>query len=321
MMPKKAPPVKNIAEYRSYYLPSDFPVLLLSGDHWKISDIPSNRLHFHNCLEIGVCHSESGYMEFNGKERLFFKEGDITCIPRNIPHTTYSTPNTQSHWSYIFLNPQELFKNLMPQIRGFDLSLSAYKEYKHILNREEYPGIYDLTMTAIHEIEMQRPQYQASAMGLLLSLCIKLDRIQSESGLETTLTNMPPENAMVLSPVLDYIEDHYSEQFDIDYLADICCLSPTHFRRIFHSITGTSPLDFLNNIRITQACNLLRSTEHSILDISEMVGFRSVSSFNRHFMTSMQTTPREYRNETLLATAEQKKMSIMDYSGWMYPEK
>ena len=237
-MPKKAPPTKNIAEYRSYYLPSDFPVLLLSGDHWKISDIPSNRLHFHNCLEIGVCHSESGYMEFNGKERLFFKEGDITCIPRNIPHTTYSTPNTQSHWSYIFLNPQELFKNLMPQIRGFDLSLSAYKEYKHILSREEYPGIYDLTMTSIHEIENQHPQYQASAMGLLLSLCIKLDRIQSESGLETTLTNMPPENAMVLSPVLDYIEDHYSEQFDMDYLADICCLSPTHFRRIFHSIIG-----------------------------------------------------------------------------------
>ncbi len=80
------PKTKNdVAEYRSYYLPSDFPVLLLSGEHWKISNIPSKHLHFHNCLEIGMCHSESGYMEFNGKERLFFKEGDITCIPRNIP--------------------------------------------------------------------------------------------------------------------------------------------------------------------------------------------------------------------------------------------
>ncbi len=66
------PKTKNdIAEYRSYYLPSDFPVLLLSGEHWKISNVPSKHLHFHNCLEIGVCHSESGYMEFNGKERLF----------------------------------------------------------------------------------------------------------------------------------------------------------------------------------------------------------------------------------------------------------
>ena len=54
------PKTKNdIAEYRSYYLPSDFPVLLLSGEHWKISNIPSKHLHFHNCLEIGLCHSES----------------------------------------------------------------------------------------------------------------------------------------------------------------------------------------------------------------------------------------------------------------------
>jgi len=316
------PKTKNdIAEYRSYYLPSDFPVLLLSGEHWKISNVPSKHLHFHNCLEIGVCHSESGYMEFNGKERLFFKEGDITCIPRNIPHTTYSSPGTQSRWSYLFLNTQELFKNMAPQIRGFDLSLSAYKEYRHILSRDEYPYIYDLTAMIIREIGEQHPQYQASAMGLLLSLCIQLDRIQSKGGLETTLTSRPPENAMVLSPVLDYIEDHYAEQFDMNYLADICCLSPTHFRRLFHSIIGTSPLDFLNNTRITKACNLLRSTEHSILDISEMVGFRSVSSFNRHFMEAMQITPRDYRNETLQTKANQEKMAIMDYTGWMYPEK
>ena len=125
----------------------------------------------------------------------------------------------------------------------------------------------------------------------------------------------------MLSPVLDYIEDHYDEQFDVNYLADICCLSPTHFRRLFRDIMGKTPLDFLNNTRIINACNLLRSTENSILDISEMVGFRSVSSFNRHFMETMNTTPRSYRNETLYAKEKQEKMFIKDYTGWMYPEK
>ena len=47
-----ARPKSPVTEYRSYYLPMQFPVKLLSGDHWKISDIPSKRLHFHNCLEI-----------------------------------------------------------------------------------------------------------------------------------------------------------------------------------------------------------------------------------------------------------------------------
>lgn len=315
-------PKSGIAEYRNYYLPYDFPVLLLSGDHWKISNIPSKHLHFHNCLEIGICHSESGYMKFNGQEPLYFKEGDITCVPRNIPHTTYSSPGTESHWSYLFIDPGELFRNMAPNFsRGFDLSLSAYKEYKHILSKDTYPLVYQLTTTIIQELEEKRPHYQMSATGLLLSLCIELHRIQSEGGQEATLTDHPPDNAMVLSPVLDYIEDHYAQQFDINYLADICRLSPTHFRRLFHSIMGTSPLDFVNNTRIHKACNLLRSTEFSILEISEMVGFRSVSSFNRHFMDVMQITPRNYRNETLLTKENQEKLSILEYKGWMYPEK
>lgn len=317
-MPK---PKNDIAECRNYLLPSDFPVLLLTGEHWKISNVPSKHLHFHNCLEIGVCHSESGYMEFNGKKRLYFKEGDITCIPRNIPHTTCSSPGIESRWSYLFLNTQELFKNIAPDIRGFDLSLSAYKEYRHILERKEYPAIYDLITMIIKDIQEERPMYQTSSMGLLLSLCIELHRVQNQGGQKTTLTSQPPENAMVLSPVLDYIEDHYDEQFDVNYLADICCLSPTHFRRLFRDIMGKTPLDFLNNTRIINACNLLRSTENSILDISEMVGFRSVSSFNRHFMETMNTTPRSYRNETLYAKEKQEKMFIKDYTGWMYPEK
>ena len=47
-------PKNTVMEYRNYYLPADFPVLVLTGGHWKISDIPSSRLHFHNCLEIGL---------------------------------------------------------------------------------------------------------------------------------------------------------------------------------------------------------------------------------------------------------------------------
>ena len=172
--------VKNvITEYRNYYLPMHFPVLLLSGDYWKISDIPSGRLHFHNCLEIGICHSDSGTMEFYG-EPLSFQAGDVTIIPRNVPHTTYSAPGTESHWSYLFFDPQELFKNLLPNTwKNYDLSIYAFKGYKHILRREEYPTVYQLVMKIIQELEEQKPSYQISARGLLLSLYIELYRIQS----------------------------------------------------------------------------------------------------------------------------------------------
>ncbi len=314
----------SVVDYRNYYLPYDFPVLLLSGDYWRISSKKSSSLHFHNCLEIGVCHSDSGYMAFSGSEKpLFFKAGDVTCIPQNVPHTTWSSPGTESHWSYIFINPDEFMRLVVPGLkpRTYDLQISGFRDYKYIMSRDEYPEIYYLAMEAIKELEQKKAHYHTSSAGLLSSLIVKLYRVQSAGGELAIKSDNPPENAMVLSPVLDYIEANYSESIDIDYLAEICRLSPTHFRRLFHQIMGTNPLDFINSTRINKACNLLRSTEDSILDISEAVGFHSVSSFNRHFNEAMKTTPRDYRKETLQLKENTEKMTIREYKGWMYPEK
>lgn len=331
-MPKQK---NSVMEYRNYYLPVDFPVLILSGEHWKISDIPSSRLHFHNCLEIGLCHSCSGTMKFYS-EPMTFKAGDVTCIPRNIPHTTYSDKGTESRWSYIMFDPAELFRALLPASEsGPDLSLFSYRNYRHILPRAEYPHIHYLTQSIIDEMENTRPNYQSCVKGLLLALSIELNRIQEQANAPESTCGRPtsssgpdavhsiPENALVISPALDYIEDHYSSQFPIEVLADLCHMSLTHFRRVFHSIMQTSPLDYLNSTRIMKACNLLRSTEESILSISEMAGFASVSNFNRHFHAVIHMTPREYRNQMLFARQKEGtdvRHTILEFSGWMEPE-
>ncbi|MDY2651754.1 MULTISPECIES: helix-turn-helix domain-containing protein [Eisenbergiella] len=331
-MPKQK---NSVMEYRNYYLPVDFPVLILSGEHWKISDIPSSRLHFHNCLEIGLCHSCSGTMKFYS-EPMTFKAGDVTCIPRNIPHTTYSDKGTESRWSYIMFDPAELFRALLPASEsGPDLSLFSYRNYRHILPRAEYPHIHYLTQSIIDEMENTRPNYQSCVKGLLLALSIELNRIQEQANAPESTCGRPtsssgpdavhsiPENALVISPALDYIEDHYSSQFPIEVLADLCHMSLTHFRRVFHSIMQTNPLDYLNSTRIMKACNLLRSTEESILSISEMAGFASVSNFNRHFHAVIHMTPREYRNQMLFARQKEGtdiRHTILEFSGWMEPE-
>ena len=133
-----------------------------------------------------------------------------------------------------------------------------------------------------------------------------------------------PENALVISPALNYIEDNYATQFPMEKLAEVCGLSPTHFRRVFHSIMNMSPLNYLNSTRIMKACNLLRGTEESILTISEMVGFASVSSFNRHFQDVIHQTPREYRMQSPGSSGglvTEPRKTIIEFSGWMEPEK
>jgi AraC-like DNA-binding protein len=306
---------KTIIEYRNYFLPLDFPILLLSGEYWRIYDKPSGKLHFHNCLEIGICHSNSGILSINEK-LLPFSAGDITCIPRNIPHATYSNPGTDSHWSYLFLDPQNMLHHLLPEPwRNYDLAISPLNEYRFILSKNEYPEISMLTNQIVNELTEQKPGYHLSIRGLLLSIYIMLYRIQTvntEKNKDATEYNL--SNALHIAPALNYIDDNISQPINVETLATLCGWSLTHFRRIFREIMRVSPLEYINNMRISKACLLLRSTEESILNISESVGFRSVSSFNRLFFREMQITPREYRRQMI-----EPGQRIEKYAGWLFP--
>lgn len=319
-----------ITEYRNYYLPLDFPLVFLNGDHWRISDVPSDRLHFHNCLEIGYCHTDGGSMEFYG-DVISFEAGDITVVPRNVPHTTYSTPGTQSRWTYIFFDPKALFdRYLPPNWTSFDLLPFDFKQYRYIYKREEYPHLYKMLSLVIRELEEQKPEYQLSTKSLLLAFYIEVHRLLAKTGVLNQgneemkdgilSSNAHTMNPLVIAPALEFVEKHYMKQFSTDHLADLCHWSPTHFRRVFSEIMGTTPLEYINSTRILKSCHLLCNSEDSVLNISSLVGFQSVSTFNRAFAKVMDISPREYRKRMLQADVEDISPTIVEYSGWMLPE-
>ncbi len=310
-------PKKTMIEYRNYELPMTFPVIVLTGDQWHISDVRSGKLHFHNCLEIGICHSDSGFLEF-GEEVVPFKAGDITFISRNIPHTTYSSKGESSLWSYIYISPDDLLKGAFGSLSPYsEIYYEMNQNIQMVLDRENYSDIYYLVRQILEEMDKKELNYQFSVKGLILSLFMKLLRVYADRSNKQTTSRQSHENAIVIAPALEYIREKYMMDFGIEDLAKECHLSQTHFRRMFHEIMNTSPLDYLNTTRILQACTLLRTTEDSILSVSEQVGFRSVSSFNRHFSEKMGAQPSEWRRRMLKID----NAIIMKYTGWTQAEK
>ena len=300
---------RTVIEYRSYELQPEFPILLLAGNRWHISDVKSGRLHFHNCLEVGICHTDSGIMEFYGAPRGF-QAGDVTCIARNVPHTTYSNPGEASLWSYLFFSPQELlrsyFQDMLP---AGGLYMDMLQDCNMILPSSEYPEIYQLAMMIKQEMEEKPRNYQISVRGLCLSILMAFLRIYAQAA------KKPEEKSgdtLPIAPALDYIHANYMYDFPMEYLADLCHISPTHFRRTFHSIMLQSPLKFIHVTRITESCTLLRSTEESIATISEQVGYGSVSSYNRHFIQIMGCAPNQFRR----TVSPIINPSILEYTGW-----
>lgn len=100
----------------------------------------------------------------------------------------------------------------------------------------------------------------------------------------------------VIPEVKSYINAHYAEQISINGLADIYSFSPAYLGRIFKKTTGVSFNEYLKNVRIAAACELLDSNpDISINVLINLVGFQDINYFYKQFKLTMGCTPGEYR--------------------------
>jgi AraC-like DNA-binding protein len=90
---------------------------------------------------------------------------------------------------------------------------------------------------------------------------------------------------------LAYILDHYTEALSLDDIAKVAVTSKRSLTRNFREHTGKTILETIQEMRITQACTLLRAGEMKCAEIAYEVGFGSVQQFNRVFHKLRQCTP------------------------------
>jgi len=98
--------------------------------------------------------------------------------------------------------------------------------------------------------------------------------------------------------VIDYIDNHYSEDIYLDLLSDKLKISSSYLSQYFKSRIGLNFVDYLNNIRIGKAKKFLLNTNKKIMDIANSVGYTNVNSFSRTFKKYTGTTPKEFRRNT-----------------------
>ncbi|MBM6388070.1 MAG: methylphosphotriester-DNA--protein-cysteine methyltransferase family protein [Paenibacillus sp.] len=100
-----------------------------------------------------------------------------------------------------------------------------------------------------------------------------------------------------VSVVTNYINHHYSESLTLDILAQISHGSPYHLHRVFKRITGVTPVQYIQDTRMTKAKKLLASTTLSISDIGRQVGITNPAYFSAVFRKLTGQTPAHYREQ------------------------
>lgn len=97
-----------------------------------------------------------------------------------------------------------------------------------------------------------------------------------------------------IAPALDYINRHMSFEVSVEELAKLCGLSVPHFRRVFRSLTGKSPIKYKNQVIMKCACKLIKSGNMNVSEISNFLGFSDVYTFSQTFKKEIGVSPTKY---------------------------
>lgn len=94
---------------------------------------------------------------------------------------------------------------------------------------------------------------------------------------------------------MEYMEAHFQERLLLEDVARAVFLSPNHFSNLFAKVNGRSFSEYLSELRIRRAMELLAETDRSVLEIAFDCGFNSFSAFSRNFKRCCGCSPTYYR--------------------------
>lgn len=277
--------------YRHFDLPANFPVIALLGDTWISRPEPFQRIHFHNCLEIGFLYEGNGLFYIDG-ETISVEAPCVTLIPQNVTHFSRGAEGSVCHWNWLYVDPVQLLPQLPPHL-GNDMNrfLQSLSAKQCVYPARQHPQVMALIQMIIREIGSDLPYRQDIARELFCAMFLTLLRQKGPASAER-----PPRREMTsIEPAIAHIAENYMNEISVAALAELCHMSVSHFRRRFKQVLGWAPQEYLQIIRLDRACAMLYNCDLSVTEIAASVGYPSPSSFNRQFQRLYHMSPSRWR--------------------------
>lgn len=235
-----------------------------------------------------------------GSKRMTVNE-DFFCITNSSQHYTLEidskkpTETFNIHFGDFFAenvlaslsqNPDGLLENK---------DTSSSPEFQNRLVR--FNDESRLIIKEIHSTENSGALFlDEKLFSLLQNLLIEEKRIhkiqQQLPGLKSS-TKKEIVNRLLVAT--DYIYTFYNQKISLEDLAQACCLSKFHFLRLFKIAFNKTPYQFINEVRVQRAQQLLIKSKLEVKEIASLTGFDSAATFSRMFYNQAGLYPTQFR--------------------------
>ncbi|WP_298137002.1 AraC family transcriptional regulator [Flavobacterium sp.] len=249
--------------------------------------------HYHPEFELTYIVKGSGY-RIVGDSYEYFSAGDLVLLGSNLPHT----------WSGI----------LEDDVYSEAVVIQFSKEFiSSFLELKESILIKNMLETSVRGISFETNEViiskiigltESSGVDRILKLITILDDLSKQQATfiaSNTFHNVvSKKNEMRINKVCQFIQSNFNNKISLSEVANLIYLTESNFCKFFKKATGKKYSDYLNEIRINEACRLLAQSEKTISQISFECGFETLSYFNRVFLNKKGMTPSVFKKEKLI---------------------
>ncbi|WP_028530855.1 AraC family transcriptional regulator [Paenibacillus sp. HW567] len=269
------------------------------------SESPEPHLHVHDFIEISYVASGSG-IHILGDSKYEVCKGDLFLINYDIPHEFRSFASPAAP-------PLQVY-NCVFKPDFIDVNLNDYKDFSDVIHYLSFRSVFSLGSDTMDDLKIlggensaieamykkmlveftnQEDGYIEMLRAYLMELLITIFRSLKKS--DKTNNRTMSHHAKLIEQSIRHLKANYTISTKLNELASQSFLSPTYFCKLFKEHTGMTVSEYVQRLRIEEACNLLTHTDNKIIVVAEQVGYKDIKHFNEVFKKLTGQTPSVYK--------------------------
>ena len=264
---------------------SVIPYILLKHEY---SATDMHRLlssHCHDFYQIVYVTSGVGTIHMS-EHAVPLSSGNIVLIPPSVKHSLRTDSKSMVTIELKF----DLFDDTLVELFAKDTILFCE-------NHEEISSLFQKLFQEAQKNDFLAEDHVILLLSQILVLLARFlysDKRRSDPKKSLAFTHISDDR--LAQSIRKFIEDNSEQNLRTEDIAASFYLSSASLHRKFMKAYQISPIQYLNNIRIQKAKHLLETTDYSITEISDMVGFSSIHYFSKCFSAKEKLSPANYRS-------------------------
>lgn len=256
--------------------------------------------HFHDTYELYYLVEGERYY-FIDKETYLVKQGDVVLVKPNQIHKTSLAEH--SYHNRMLLQIRSDMLDPFLQSNGLHTLEELYNACDSIIQmKEEDQKTIELLMVQIRkEMEKKQKHYELMVRMKLAELLVVLSRYRAKEAFYQESQKVQTVKHQKVHEVADYLLSHPETEESLEELAARFYISKSYLSRIFKEVTSFTVNEYVNINRVKKAQSLLIHSEYSVTEIAGMLGFESITYFERVFRKYADSAPLKYRKKYKLS--------------------